>query len=108
MGIILIYVTFENLESANKMADILMTKHLVACANIFPINSVFWWQSEINHSDEIVAIFKTRAEYWNIVKEIIEKYHDYQIPCIIKLNVETNDEYSNWVLNETKGAILSY
>jgi uncharacterized protein involved in tolerance to divalent cations len=31
---------------------------------------------------------KTKIENWEVVKEFIEKNHEYEIPCIIKTDVE--------------------
>ena len=29
------------------------------------------------------------------------KIHPYTTPCIIKFNIEANEEYENWINNET-------
>jgi len=37
---ILVYVTNENLDQAQKIANYLLQKRLIACANFFPITSL--------------------------------------------------------------------
>lgn len=101
MSFILIYTTHENKEEADKITSHLLEKKLVACANIFPINSTFWWLWKIERSDEVVTILKTKRENWEIVKKEIKKLHPYKIPCIIKIEVEANEEYENWIREET-------
>ncbi|MFH1359074.1 MAG: divalent cation tolerance protein CutA [archaeon] len=36
-----------------------------------------------------------------IVAKEIQKIHSYDIPCIIKINVEVNKEYDDWISDET-------
>lgn len=102
MGFILIYVTYPNLEEANKVISHLLQKKIIACANLSPIKSSFWWRGKIDNSDEIVSILKTKKENWERVKTEIKKIHSYEVPCIIKLNVEANEDYESWINSETK------
>lgn len=102
MAFIIIYVTHENKEEANKVTSYLLEKKLIACANIFPITSTFWWEWKIDNSDEFVSILKTRKDNWEIVKNEIKKIHPYKIPCIMKIEVEANKEYEDWINTETK------
>jgi periplasmic divalent cation tolerance protein len=102
MTFIIIYVTHENLENAEKLASHLLQKKLIACANFFPIKSSFWWKGKIENSEEIVSLLKTRKENWEKVKSEIKKIHPYETPCIMKINVEANEDYESWVNNETK------
>lgn len=102
MTFILIYVTHKNLENATKIAAHLLEKKFIACVNFFPISSSYWWNGKIEDSQEIVSLLKTRQENWEKVKFEIQKIHPYQTPCIIKMNVEANEEYESWVKNETK------
>lgn len=98
----ILYVTHENKEEANKVATYLLEKKLIACANVFPITSAFWWEWKIDNSDEFVSILKTRKENWETVKNEIKKIHPYKIPCIMKIEVEANEEYEDWINTETK------
>ncbi len=102
MKFILIYTTHKNSEEAQKITNILLKEKLIACVNFFPITSQYRWKGEIETSNEIVAILKTRTENWNKVKEYIERSHAYETPCVIKLTeVEANDSYSSWIQQET-------
>ena len=99
---ILVYITHKNLEEAKKIISYLMEKKLIACANHFPITSVYWWKGKIENNDEIVSIIKTRDELWEPVREEVNKIHPYETPCIMKIGVEANKEYEEWVNSETK------
>lgn len=96
---IIIYVTYPNKEEAKKITAHLLNKKLIACANVFPIKSSYWWKGNIENSDEFVSIVKTRKENWKKVKEKVKKIHSYDVPCIIKFDVEADEEYEKWVGN---------
>ena len=97
MAFILIYVTHENQNQAKKVVDHLIQKKLIECTNFLPITSCYWWQENIQNSDEVVPLLKTKKENWEKVKKKIKKIHPYDTPCIMKINVEINEEYENWI-----------
>lgn len=102
MVFIILYVTHKDIESAQKIANHLLQKKLIACANFFPIKSSYWWKGKIENSDEIVSLLKTRKENWEKIKKEIKKIHPYETPCIIKINAEANGDYESWINEETK------
>jgi len=99
---ILIYVTNPNKQEAEKVINHLIDKKLIACGNIFPITSCYLWKGEKENSNEFVCLLKTKNENWEVVKKEIKKIHSYDIPCIIKINVEANKEYDDWVGDEVE------
>ncbi|MBU1350183.1 MAG: divalent-cation tolerance protein CutA [Patescibacteria group bacterium] len=102
MGVIIIYITHPDLKTAKKIVASLMQSRLVACGNFFPIQSSYWWKGKIENSKEIVSIVKTKKKNWEKVKSEVIKLHPYETPCIIKLDVEANEDYESWVNNEVK------
>ena len=102
MGFIIVYVTYPNMEEANKIVHHLLKNKLIVCANFFPIKATSNWTGKIMEVNEIISFLKTRKENWKKVKSEIEKLHPYKIPCIIKINVESNKEYEDWIRKETK------
>ena len=98
---ILIYVTHKNLKEAKKIASVLLDKKLIACVNFFPIESSYFWKGKLENSNEYVSLLKTRKDNWNKVKEEIKRIHPYETPCILKLEVEANEEYESWINSET-------
>ncbi len=101
MAFIFVYVTTPSKKEANKIALHLLKKRLVACANIFPIESVYWWKGKIEETKECILIVKTKKENWEKVKGEIKKIHPYTVPCITKINVEANKEYEDWLRGES-------
>jgi len=99
---ILIYTTCKNKQEAEKIAKHLLEKRLVACAVDFPAGSSYWWNEKIENSREQILLLKTKDENFMQTKEEIKKIHSYETPCILKLNVEANEEYENWLNKEVK------
>ncbi len=103
MPFILIYVTHPSKPEANRLTAELLNLHLIACANFFPIESVYWWEGALTRTEEITTIYKTRSENWEAVKSYIETHHKYDIPCIIRMaEVEANTSYENWIESQAK------
>ena len=102
MNIILIYITHKNLKEAKKVAAVLLEKRLVACVNYFLIESASWWQGKIESGKEVVSILKTSKKNWKKVQTAVKKIHPYDLPCIMKIDVEASREYADWINEETK------
>lgn len=51
-----------------RISDILLERRFVACVNYLPIESAYWWWWAIAHSEEIVTLYKTRSENWEMLK----------------------------------------
>lgn len=94
---ILIYITCKDNEEAKKISRHLLTKKLVACTNMHPIESMYPWEGKIQEDKEVVMIAKTMDRNYEKVKAEILKIHSYDVPCVIKLGCEGNKEYTDWV-----------
>ena len=100
MNFIFVYITNPTKQEARKIAKYLLKKKLIACANIFSINSLYWWKGKIADEGEFVLIAKTLEKNFKKVKEEVEKIHSYSIPCIIKIPVSANEKYFKWLKSE--------
>lgn len=97
---ILIYITCKDNEEARKISRHLLEKKLVACANIHPTESMYWWENKIQNDNEFVIIAKTKGENYEKVKQEVKKIHSYEVPCILKIDAEANEEYNSWINKE--------
>lgn len=102
MSFILIYITHADENEAAKIANLLVEEKYVACANMFPITSAYWWNDAIENEKEWVSIVKTIPENWEAVKTKVAEIHPYEVPCIMKINVEANEKYEQWILNSVE------
>ena len=99
---VIVYVPCANEEEARKIGKALVEKKLAACANYFPINSIFEWKGKLEESGEVLLLIKTTDERWEAVKEEVKKMHSYEVPCIMKIDAEANKEYADWVNGQVK------
>ncbi len=97
MPFITIYITHPNKETAEKIAQHLLKNKLVACANIFAIQSAYWWQNEIAQEGEYVSLVKSIPEKWEQIVKEVNKEHPYEVPCIMKWEVTANAAYEEWI-----------
>lgn len=97
MSFIAVYITHADELAAKKVVNFLVEKKYIACANIFPIESAYWWKQEINQEGEYVSLVKTTHELWSTLVKAVESIHPYEVPCIMKFEVEANHAYENWI-----------
>jgi len=93
----LIYITCKDKKEAKKISKHLLEKKLIACSNMFPIESMYWWKNKIEDAKEIVILAKTNDKNYEKIKEEVKKLHSYDVPCILKIGSEANKEYDDWV-----------
>ena len=98
----MVYITAKDEEEARKIANYLLEKRLIACANMFPVKSLYWWKGKIEREDEIALIMKTqKGHIKNIISEV-KALHSYEEPCIEFLPIEDgNPDYLEWIRKET-------
>ncbi|MFH1221918.1 MAG: divalent-cation tolerance protein CutA [Candidatus Micrarchaeota archaeon] len=102
MKIILAYITNPSKAAAEKLAAQLLKKKLIACANIFPISSIYRWKGKITTQREFVLLGKTTTAKFAALSKEVEKLHPYEVPCILKISADANESYGKWVTKETK------
>jgi periplasmic divalent cation tolerance protein len=99
----ILYITCPDKDKAKKIADALLDKKLIACANMFPIESMYEWEGKLNNDNEVVLLLKTTAEKADQVEAEVKNIHPYDTPCILRIGAEANKEYFDWVCTQTKG-----
>lgn len=92
-----LYVTAKDKAEAQRISQHLLKKKLIACANIFPIESWYWWKGKIVGGNEAVVILKTVKNKVAVVRKEIERIHSYEIPCIAEIEVKVNGKYGGWL-----------
>ncbi|MDO8507708.1 MAG: divalent-cation tolerance protein CutA [bacterium] len=97
---ILVYITNPTKEEAKKIAEHLIEKKLIACANIFPMESLCMWEGKLADEEEFVLLGKTKEENYKKIADEVEKIHSYDVPCILKISMEANGKYQNWLESE--------
>ena len=96
----LLYVISKDKKEAEKISMHLLKKRLIACANIFPIKSMYWWKRKIVNSAEYAVLAKTNNKNYKKAVDEIKKIHSYEIPCILRFEAKANKEYEDWANKE--------
>lgn len=99
------YVTTDDIEQARTIARSIVEQRLAACANIIPsMESVYWWDGEMQSASECIVIFKTRRALIDALTDAVKAIHTYETPCIVALPIIAGSPaYLQWVADETIG-----
>jgi periplasmic divalent cation tolerance protein len=96
-----IYITCKDNKEAEEISKHLLKRRLIACANLFPIKSFYWWKGKINEDNEIAIIAKTDMTNFEEIKQEVKKLHSYEVPCIVSWKIEQgNEDYLDWIKDE--------
>ncbi len=95
--IYLVITTEADKKNASKLANLLLREELIPCVTFKNVESYFWWEGNINQSEEVQLMIKCKKENVNKVCNKIAEYHSYEIPEIIYFRVSANKNYHHWV-----------
>jgi periplasmic divalent cation tolerance protein len=101
------FVTVPDQLTADKLADILLTKRIVACVNILPpMQSQYWWKGSIQTDSEQLLIFKLPSKNWEQFKNTVVNNHPYEVPEVIAFPIVRGDEsYLKWLGKMTNSEV---
>jgi periplasmic divalent cation tolerance protein len=94
-----VIVTTANKQEAEKIAQHLLNKRLIACANIIgPVTSLFHWSGKTEHAEEYLALLKSRNDLFEKLTETVKALHSYDVPEILAIPVVGGSkEYVDWL-----------
>ncbi|MEM9916930.1 MAG: divalent-cation tolerance protein CutA [Bacteroidota bacterium] len=92
-----VYITHPTESAAKKITSFLIERRVIACANLFPITSAYWWKGVVQNDKEWVSIVKTTHERWEALEKAVVEVHPYDVPCIIRTTVDANQAYEDWI-----------
>lgn len=96
---VVVMVTASNRQEAEGIADILLDKRLIVCANIIgPVSSIFLWSGKVERADEYILLMKSRLDHFKELSETVRALHSYEVPEIIALPiVKGSPPYMEWL-----------
>src|SRR6266705_191008 len=102
--ILLALSTFPDRETAQLIANQLVTEKLAACANILPaIESIYRWKEKIETENETLVFFKLSEDRQSAFQEKLHSLHPYDVPEIIFVPVSNGlPEYLRWVVDSCR------
>lgn len=99
---IVIYFSTRTEEEGKKISEKLIEEKLVACANYFPIKSIYWWKGEVQRGKEVAVLLKTEEKLFEKIVKRIKQLHSYEMPVIEKFDVKTYPEVEKWIKKSVK------
>ena len=97
------YVTAPDRRTARRIARTVLQRRLAACANLAPIESLYWWRGRIEEAKEVLVIFKTRRSLTSPLLEAVRGVHPYEVPCVVTYPMaEGLPAYLAWIDEETR------
>lgn len=99
MGYIVIFITASSKEESEKISAGLLNEKVAACVNIVPkIISTYWWQGNIESSQETLLVVKSRDDLLDKIIDIVKSCHSYTVPEIIAMPIVAgNKDYLKWI-----------
>ena len=96
---IVLFITTASADEAQQISKVLLEQRKVACVNIVPrVSSYFWWQDKLDSEQESLLIVKTKASLLSEIVNLVKELHSYAIPEIIALPIfGGNPDYLRWI-----------
>ncbi len=94
----IVYITAGDIQEARSIGRKLVEERLAACANIFPITSIYRWKENIEEANEFGIIVKTKTDKVNTIEKRIKEIHSYEVPCVASFRMDKGSaEYLKWI-----------
>jgi periplasmic divalent cation tolerance protein len=91
-------------EEARALARSLVEGQLAACVQLLPIESLYRWQGELCHDDEVLLLIKGRTADFGLVRDAIVEAHSYDLPEITQVPITDGlADYLSWLDDSATG-----
>ena len=100
---VVILMTTNSQEEAERIARVLVDSELAACVNIISgLRSIYRWKGKTWDEGELLLLIKTRMALFERVEGVIKELHSYEVPEIVAVPIIRGSEtYLNWLRNST-------
>lgn len=96
-------MTCGSKKEAHTIATALLQNKLIACANMFPVSSVYTWKQNIQEDEEYAAFLKTKKSKAPQVIEEVKRMHSYEVPDIVEIPLGRGFEpFFQWISEVVK------
>ncbi len=95
--VVLVYVTLNALEEGQRLAQLLIARHLTNCVNFHPITCTYLWEGQVTTEPEVVALIKTHAEHFDAIAAAVKETVPYT-NFVGQLEVtRVNEAFAAWL-----------
>lgn len=98
-----LWLTCADNAEADKIANTLLVKHLVACAKQVSVSSDFRWQGKIEHTDEILLIMDSKMDLFDEIEKEVARLHSYETFVLQALPIQRiSKQAKSWLSKEIR------
>jgi periplasmic divalent cation tolerance protein len=99
-----VQTTTDSRAEAMGLARAAVAARLAACSQVAgPIASMYWWNDEIERSEEWFVFFKLPAERYQELAAFLAARHSYDEPEIVATPfVDGSPSFLAWITEETR------
>jgi len=96
---IIVFVTCESREEAEKIAQTVVAEKLAACVNLLPgIRSCYVWERKLTWSEEVLLLIKTTRGRFGQLRDRVRALHSYEVPEVVSVSIdEASQSYLDWI-----------
>jgi periplasmic divalent cation tolerance protein len=95
-----VFVAAADAAEADRLGSGAVEQRLAACANSWPIHSVYWWKGRVERAEEQALLLKTSAKKLGALMRYLAREHSYAVPDILELQVSrAHEPYIRWLLD---------
>ena len=96
---IIVFVTCESREQAEKIAQAVVTEKLAACVNVLPgIRSCYVWERKLTWAEEVLLLIKTTRGRFGQLRDRVRALHSYEVPEVVSVSIdEASQSYLDWI-----------
>jgi periplasmic divalent cation tolerance protein len=92
-----VYITTPA-DAADALAERLVADRLAACVNMVPCTSVYRWEGEVVHDEEVIVVAKTTDAGYDRLEAALADVHPYDVPCIERFDErDALPSFADWV-----------
>ncbi len=98
-----VWTTFPDDATAERVLRVLLEERLVACATRLPVQSMYWWEDQIQHDPEVQVWLKTPRARIPGLYQRLKELHPYSVPEFLVFSLEAaGNAYARWAKEVTK------
>lgn len=101
--VIELHLTFPDKEAAQLFCREVVEEKLAACCNIYPVQSVYIWQTKLIDEPEYAALLKTMPSKLEPLLLKINSNHPYEVPAVTWAEVNATPPYLDWMIYSLEG-----
>lgn len=97
-------MTAPDLDTARRIARILVESKVCACVNVLPgATSIYSWKGAIEEASEVLLIAKTIRTRVAELERALAKAHPYEVPELVVVGAaHVESKYLAWLVDETR------